>query len=206
MSIAILPNKFFLEKCRPDYSETPFYGVLETATDVENANIVLKEVSQVAREVVSGVQHDAWSNKYAPVHNVRSVKTWQLDIEKSLTSNILRGVVADMNKMFNYNISNILEILYCEYRVGDYYKMHVDVGEDVNACRKISITWNLNPHEYKGGELAFYQPNLPEGVVTYKSPSTNIIGFSSFLNHEVKPVTQGTRKAIVAFIGGEAWR
>ncbi len=34
----------------------------------------------------------------------------------------------------------------------------------------------------------------------------NIIGFTSWLNHEVKPITFGTRKSIVAFIGGKAWK
>lgn len=205
MSLAVLPNKFFLENCRPDLTEVPTHGVLEVGTNLENANIVLKECSNLNSPTGNSIQLDPFENHYKPA-SVRRCTTWHLDTEKSLTSNILRSAIAEMNTIFNYNLSNILEIMYVEYPVGGFYKMHVDVGDNMNACRKISITWNLNPQEYQGGELSFYQPMTEKGFISYKSPADTIVGFTSFLNHEVKPVTHGTRKAIVAFVGGEAWR
>ena len=198
MTIEVLPNKFFLDHCKSDPAKEPFYGVIEVATPSENAGMVLNECYTKGRLLKVGTQ--------GRIANYRKVTCFELDTDKSHTSKVLRSAVQELNYMFNYDLSNIQQILYCEYHVGDFYKMHVDVGEGLHASRKISLTWNLNPNEYEGGELCFYQPHTPDGSADYKSPSTNIIGFTSWLNHEVKPVTRGIRKCIVAFIGGRSWR
>ena len=199
MSVEYLPSKFFKENCRHNPANEPFYGVIEVTTGNGNAEACMREALENGEKGDVGVQ-----GKQTNIRRLSSCSI--IDTEVSYTSKVIMEAVSELNLMFNYELASIQEILYCEYTVGDHYKMHVDVGEGYHANRKLSLTWNLNPDEYEGGELCFYQPHLEGGVAKYKSPNNNIIGFTSWLNHEVKPVTFGTRKSIVAFIGGKAWK
>ena len=62
------------------------------------------------------------------------------------------------------------------------------------------MTLNLNAEAYEGGELRF-----PEfGRRTYRSPTGGATVFCCSLLHEVTPVTQGSRYAVLPFLYDEA--
>jgi len=120
----------------------------------------------------------------------------------------LMWFVKDANeKMWNFNISNVLEdIQFTEYDA-DYqghYDWHMDVGGSRSSTRKVSLTIQLSdPDEYDGGELQFLinrtisEPERAQGTVVL---------FPSFLLHRVKKLTRGRRQSLVLWIHGQPFQ
>tara|TARA_R110000796_G_scaffold124349_4_gene238809 strand:+ start:5037 stop:5651 length:615 start_codon:yes stop_codon:yes gene_type:complete len=112
-------------------------------------------------------------------------------------------------EMFNFNIYNMPEqIQYTEYYSTNkgHYDWHMDLGTTgYMKFRKISVTVQLSgPDEYEGGDLQIWsggqQPNTaPKG-------KGNVVIFPSFMMHRVTPVTKGTRKSFVLWLGGESFK
>jgi PKHD-type hydroxylase len=100
------------------------------------------------------------------------------------------------------------------YKSGDFYGRHIDSlgihaarwhapNNDVlhNKARKISLSVALNdPSEYEGGELDIWQ----RGAVSQNIGTMNF--FPSYITHEVKPVTKGTRYSLVLWFLGPPLR
>lgn len=81
----------------------------------------------------------------------------------------------------------------------------------VGKIRKISMTINLNPPgEYEGGELEFdFGPHATENrffICDEIKPQGSIIIFPSFIHHQVKPVTRGTRYSLVMWQLGNPFK
>ena len=77
--------------------------------------------------------------------------------------------------------------------------------------RKLSMTINLTtPDQYKGGNLKFdFGPHAGRG--RFKTcqeirPQGSIIVFPSFIQHQVTPVTSGTRYSLVVWSLGKPFR
>lgn len=81
----------------------------------------------------------------------------------------------------------------------------------VGKIRKLSVTVSLNdPSEYTGGNLRFdFGPHF-EGkrYHTCKEirPRGSVIVFPSHIQHQVTPVTSGTRYSLVAWNLGQPWK
>lgn len=96
-------------------------------------------------------------------------------------------------------------IQYAEYNEGQFYSNHMDTifieGEQVQ--RKVSCSVLLSsPDEFEGGELyiqngTLERENLKKG---------QIVTFPSIIDHEVRPVTKGIRRGLVAWYTGPCWR
>ena len=89
------------------------------------------------------------------------------------------------------------------YKRDDYIRPHVDSGSGAR-CRKISFTVQLSrPDEYAGGDLRFIgnDARIPFG----RELGAATI-FPSFMLHEVSPVAQGERFALVFWVHGPAFR
>lgn len=108
------------------------------------------------------------------------------------------------NEMFRMNISTIVDMI----QVGLYdseadgqYGPHVDIGENMYGCRKLSISVQLSdPSEYTGGEL-----KLKDKINAPKGKGVTCI-FPSWMVHEVTPVTSGKRYSLVLWLYGESIR
>jgi PKHD-type hydroxylase len=91
------------------------------------------------------------------------------------------------------------------YRTGGFYKWHMDndiLGATQGPVRKISMTLLLSdPSTFEGGELEF----MDEGK-QFKLKQGHAVFFASWLQHRVKPVTQGERKSLVMWFGGPAFK
>lgn len=119
----------------------------------------------------------------------------------------LRDMVSEANEvMWKMNITHMREeIQYTEYYGNNEggYEWHMDCGQAIQNQRKISVTVQLSDSsEYEGGDLEFnlgHQLKAPRG-------KGNVVIFPSFYLHRVTPVTKGTRKSFVLWVGGEPYR
>lgn len=112
------------------------------------------------------------------------------------------------NEMWNFDIHTAPELIqYTEYYENNQgkYDWHQDIGRDDLSIRKISITVQLSDtYEYEGGDLCFWQggSSLDKNVITAPRGAGNVVVFPSYMVHSVKPVTKGTRRSFVLWLGG----
>ena len=118
----------------------------------------------------------------------------------------LTDAINGINKgFFNYELSHIENLQFTMYKDdGEYYGKHIDMMYKSNATRKLSFSVQLtDPSDYEGGEfhlIAGKDPNiLPKDRGT-------CLFFPSWSLHEVTPVTQGTRYALVGWVCGPRFK
>lgn len=81
---------------------------------------------------------------------------------------------------------------------------HVDLGQAVNASRKLAFTVQLSdPESYGGGDLSFHNMDLDANVVRQIGMMTV---FPTYWLHRVAPVTRGVRYAVVGWVHGPSFR
>jgi PKHD-type hydroxylase len=84
-----------------------------------------------------------------------------------------------------------------------HYGMHIDKTLN-GTVRKLSLTIQLSsPDDYEGGELALQFGKEPD--LMPKNLGKMIV-FPSYVLHEVRPVTKGTRYSLVAWITGKPFK
>jgi PKHD-type hydroxylase len=111
------------------------------------------------------------------------------------------------NELWHFDLHSAPEnIQYTEYYATEngHYGWHQDLGPGELSIRKVSMTVQLSDDtEYEGGDLQFWYggDSLEECDNAPKGKGTVVI-FPSYLNHAVKPVTKGTRKSFVLWLGG----
>ena len=120
---------------------------------------------------------------------------------------------------FQWDVSETCQ--FTKYRLNQYYHWHCDsfhspynTPNDLvkhGRIRKLSVTVSLsNPKEYKGGELQFdfYNEKRKKNIVTCKEilEKGSLVVFPSFVWHQVKPVTKGTRYSLVIWNLGSQFR
>lgn len=110
--------------------------------------------------------------------------------------------------MFHFDLHSMPEqIQYTEYYASElgHYDWHMDIGFNDLSQRKISITVQLSDNtEYEGGNLQLW----PGGNYPLEAPrgKGNVVIFPSFMMHRIAPVTRGTRKSFVLWLGGGHYR
>ncbi|NCP19214.1 MAG: 2OG-Fe(II) oxygenase [Erythrobacter sp.] len=121
---------------------------------------------------------------------------------------LLFGYVMEANRIaFGVDVENIANIQYTEYS-GDNkgrYNWHNDViwTEERSFDRKISITVQLSdPADYSGGAFEFGDWPTPEN----SRGQGTVLVFPSYLTHRVAPLSNGTRRSLVAWFEGPRWR
>ena len=118
----------------------------------------------------------------------------------------LHNMIAESNNiMWKFDLSTMNEqIQYTEYyEGGGHYDWHMDCGIGIQNQRKVSVTVQLSaPDEYEGGDLEF---NIGKRMTAQRNKGAAVI-FPSFYLHRVTPVTKGTRKSFVLWVGGEPYR
>jgi PKHD-type hydroxylase len=84
-----------------------------------------------------------------------------------------------------------------------FYGMHIDKAYG-STVRKLSLTLQLSPPEdYDGGELALQIGPTP---VPMSRRQGQLIAFPSYVLHEVRPVTRGTRYSLVSWVTGAPFK
>lgn len=81
---------------------------------------------------------------------------------------------------------------------------HIDVGQSVNASRKLGFILQLShDDEYEGGDLEFFNLTLDRAQARRKG---TITVFPAFRAHRVAPLAAGTRWAAVGWVHGPTFR
>ena len=110
------------------------------------------------------------------------------------------------NNHFGFDGMRLTEVAqFTHYLTGGFYDWHMDndvLGKHEPPVRKISMTLLLSdPSTFEGGELEFMHKGK-----SAKLKQGQAIFFASWLQHRVKPVTQGERKSLVMWFGGPSFK
>lgn len=116
----------------------------------------------------------------------------------------LRGLVAEANATFDFEIAGFGEPFhFLEYPEGGKIEWHTDIFAGPASTRKLSVSVQLSPRDsYGGGELEV----CPHGRIEDFSDQGDVVIFPAYIPHRVRPVTCGTRHALIAWIHGPAFR
>jgi PKHD-type hydroxylase len=115
-------------------------------------------------------------------------------------------IITDLNdRFFRFDLFGATEgFQFTKYTApGGKYSKHIDSAPG-SLIRKLSFTVQLSdPKDYKGGDLCLYLSEKPEVM---KKEQGYVVLFPSYVLHEVKPVTQGTRYSLVSWITGKPFK
>lgn len=119
---------------------------------------------------------------------------------------------ANENAGWNYLINSSEKVQFSIYGIQSKYGWHRDTNIDAEEgapVRKLSVSVQLShPNEYEGGEFQiknFFGNELTDNKEALRNRGTMIV-FPSFLEHQVTPVTKGTRYSLVQWYSGPDWR
>ena len=131
------------------------------------------------------------------------------NIETELVDTLWRYVDRANRDSFDVDVRYINELQFTTYKgknEGRYGWHHdVDFKNPLPHHRKLSLTLQLSdPKDYEGGEFEF-EKGIDELPIEVKEKGTVLI-FPSFYQHQVKPVTSGTRHSLVTWVEGPHWR
>ena len=180
------------------------YYWFETGFDSEELSRIEQMTSNLEWEVAATGQDDTSKIsdyrkskiKWCPHNN-----QWLWVYEK------LHDMLVEANDaMWKFDLSHMREtIQYTEYYSanGGGYNWHMDCGIGIQNQRKLSVTVQLSDSsEYEGGDLQF---NIGKHMTAPRGKG-NVVIFPSFYLHRVTPVTSGTRKSFVLWVGGEPYK
>lgn len=144
------------------------------------------------------VQSDKNRNSYVAFLFPNDITTW---IFERLTA-----LITEMNdRFFHFDLSAMEQGLqFTRYTApGQHYDWHIDRGF-LTGTRKLSVSVQLSdPKDYKGGEL---QLKFGREDLTVKRERGMVTLFPSYTLHRVKPVKQGTRYSLVAWVSGPPFK
>jgi PKHD-type hydroxylase len=143
--------------------------------------------------------------------SVRNCKISWIEPNENSTSVFLKlsEIVNSLNdKFYRYDLTEMESLQFTEYNSESqgFYRSHSDDGYKFNLFRKLSVSVQLSdPADYAGGDLVFYRNTLSECTVAPKEIGTVIV-FPSFVIHEVKKITAGTRQSLVTWVNGPRFK
>ena len=106
---------------------------------------------------------------------------------------------------FLFDIDHLQAFQYTVYRENQHYTWHVDIANTwLKYERKISATIILtDPDEYEGGEFETILGGNAAEPVVLKPNKGDVVFFASWMPHRVRPITNGVRKSLVAWVMGQ---
>jgi PKHD-type hydroxylase len=110
------------------------------------------------------------------------------------------------NEMWKFNLHSVIDAIQYTvyYEGGGHYDWHIDIGPGSINHRKISCSVQLtDPNKYEGGDFEIWTGGE---FRTIERKQGCVILFPSFLMHRVTPVTKGTRKSLVLWMGGDSYK
>ena len=121
---------------------------------------------------------------------------------------LMEMAVQANNALWHFDLYSVQDLIqYTEYYATEngHYTWHQDFGPGSSSLRKVSITVQLSgPDEYEGGDLEYWKG----GNDIIKAPRDKglVFIFPSYMMHRVTPVTKGTRRSFVLWVGGEHYK
>ena len=169
----------------------------------------IKKLPFAEKAKILGQTENGIEGTYDPTIRSSKVKWIPKSREfQGLYERIAQEILMHNQQHWKFDLTTLREqIQYTEYHAEDKgkYDWHLDIGSGWSSLRKISVTINLSdPKDYDGGVLEF---NMGGKTITQGSKAKGAITiFPSYLLHRVSPVTRGTRKSLVLWVGGNHFR
>lgn len=185
---------YFSAFIKPGYKSTFGYGIIFKNEEIER---ILEYGNQLEWEYGKVPTEMDKEYRFSKIRWIPKNKETSWIYER-----IYDFVQQSNRESWNFSIEGFAaKIQLSEYEVDSHYDWHTDVGENC-AHRKISVSVQLtDPSEYEGGEL---QAMTNKDVqIAPKTKGTAVV-FPSYFLHKVSKVKKGTRKSLVAWIGGPA--
>jgi predicted 2-oxoglutarate/Fe(II)-dependent dioxygenase YbiX len=159
--------------------------------DFEDAAVVGNNKQQFIRKDIRNTKSKALSRHSSSMTEVH----WQ-----NLLIRTFAKTFNHYSQSFGLNesfVNDITDIQILKYKVGGFYKYHVD------HCKQYPRTLSgilLLNNDYEGGELSFRNLDKTGEEIIPVEPNRMIVWPSNFLfPHTVKPVKKGTRYSVVAW-------
>ncbi len=182
-----------------------------TKEEVDKVIKLASELPEAHRATTIGQEGDgATSTRSSMIKWIPHGGTWDWLYERMMDC----AVEANKN-CWKFDMQSVLEsIQYTEYYASEkgHYDWHQDIGSGkLPSKRKVSITIQLSESEdYEGGDLLICTGSNGEGKLdnVIECPRGKGVGvlFPSYMMHRVSPVTKGTRKSLVLWVGGSHYR
>lgn len=126
----------------------------------------------------------------------------------------LTDVARRANRVYDFDLIGFTEDLqFTEYEgAGAHYTWHQDGLDGELAGRKLSLVAQLSdPDDYDGGNLELFAMDGDDDETTADWRATarrrgSVVVFPSFEYHRVTPLVSGTRRSLVTWVGGPAFR
>tara|TARA_B100000424_G_scaffold263592_1_gene251043 strand:+ start:705 stop:1301 length:597 start_codon:yes stop_codon:yes gene_type:complete len=193
-------NKVF--EMPPQQNDSTNWYYFEDGFNKEELNKIEKDTAKLPLHTASTFGGDNTETRSSRIKWVPQNTQWWWLYEK------LANYAVEANNIWNFDLVTMPEqIQYTEYLASNdgKYEWHQDIGPGMGSLRKVSITVQLSePNEYEGGDLELYLGGSFEKPNIEKSPRKAgcVFIFPSYLMHRVAPVTKGTRKSFVLWLGG----
>jgi PKHD-type hydroxylase len=164
----------------------------------------IKKIHTLCQEL----ERDYGKTSDGEVKSTRECSISWIDIEDTNNQWIVSrmgSLITEANKLWNFDVACMAENLqYTIYdKKGDHYTAHTDLGNDgMSSLRKISVVVFLDD-DFEGGELEIFTSDEP---ITVNPKKGVAIVFPSYLLHQVRPVTKGTRRTLVCWFHGFPFR
>lgn len=134
------------------------------------------------------------------------VKWIHIDNQSHWVYDKIKNFIVEANQIWKFDLNCVIDsIQYTEYYDnGGHYGWHMDIGPHPINHRKVSVTIQLSdPEDYDGGELELWTGAGIQKVEKHKGCA---ILFPSYMLHRITPVTKGTRRSLVLWVGGANYR
>jgi len=168
----------------------------------EELDRIYQSVAQLPFEVAS-TQGGMSNDRKSKIKWIPQKGEWMWIYEKLMD---LARIAND--EMWRFDLLTAPEVIqYTEYYGTDEgkYDWHQDVGSHDLSIRKVSLTVQLSDsNDYTGGDLCFWKggSSLDKNVLVAPRAAGNVVIFPSYMVHSVRPVTSGTRRSFVLWLGG----
>ena len=174
-----------------------------------------QELAKIYRDVASLSFHEAATgeNNNTTDKSIRSSSIKWIPQSQEwawLYDKMMSMIVEANNALWKFDLHSALDsIQYTEYYdVQDgHYDWHQDIGPGHLSTRKISITVQLSDtDDYEGGDLEYFRGGDISNAEKAPRGKGVVFIFPSYMMHRVAPVTKGTRRSFVLWVGGSHYK
>jgi PKHD-type hydroxylase len=168
--------------------------------DAEQCDVVLGYIARFGQSP-GRVQHEGVSRLDPETRQVHQTIVPRTSETAWLYERLASTIDACNQQHFGFDLRDFAEELtIVDYRSGDFYDWHLDIGRAASA-RKLSVSVALSPPEnHEGGALCMTDAEFD------RLARGSAVVFPSFLLHGVQPVKRGRRCALLAWVGGPRFR
>jgi len=184
-----------------------YYFFSKGFSDDELAKIYRDVASLPFREAATGESNENTDKtiRSSSIKWVPQSQEWAWLYDK-----MMNMIIEANSAIWNFDLHTALDsIQYTEYYdvEGGHYGWHQDIGPGHLSTRKISITVQLSDtDDYEGGDLEYFRGGDINN--TEKAPRGKgvVFIFPSYMMHRVAPITKGTRRSFVLWVGGSHYK